>query len=39
VAFNTWQAGVGGDTKMNTDTFDKEIKEYLFQNIFLLFKN
>ncbi len=38
VAYNTWQAGVGGDTKANTDRFDKEIKEYLFQNIIPLFK-
>jgi CubicO group peptidase (beta-lactamase class C family) len=38
VAYNTWQAGVGGDTKMNTDQFDKEIKEYLFEKIFPLLK-
>ncbi|NJM51914.1 MAG: hypothetical protein HC846_00145 [Blastocatellia bacterium] len=38
VAYNTWQDGVGGDTKINTDTLDKEIKEYLFEKIFPLFK-
>jgi CubicO group peptidase (beta-lactamase class C family) len=38
VAYNTWQGGVGGDTKMNTDRLDKEIKEYLFQNIFPILK-
>ena len=38
VAYNTWQTGVGGDAKVNTDTFDKQIKEYLFQNVFPLFK-
>lgn len=38
VSYNTWQAGVGGDTKLNTDTLDKEIKEYLFEKIFPLFK-
>ena len=38
VAYNTWQAGVGGDTKRNTDTFDKEVKEYLFENIFPILK-
>lgn len=38
VNFNTWQSNVGGDTKINTDTLDKEIKEYLFEKIFPLFK-
>lgn len=38
VAYNTWQAGVGGDTKMNTDRLDKEIKEYLFEKIFPILK-
>lgn len=38
VNFNTWQSSVGGDTKINTDTLDKEIKEYLFEKIFPLFK-
>jgi CubicO group peptidase (beta-lactamase class C family) len=38
VAYNTWQAGVGGDTKRNTDTFDREIKEYLFEKIFPILK-
>lgn len=38
VAYNTWQAGVGGDAKINTDTFDKQIKEYLFEKIFPILK-
>lgn len=38
VAYNTYNAGVGGDSKVTTDTLDKEIKEYLFQKIFRLFK-
>lgn len=39
VAYNTFNTAVGGDSKITTDTLDKEIKEYLFQNIFPLFKN
>lgn len=38
VAYNTWVDAVDGDTKINTDTLDKEIKEYLFEKIFPLFK-
>lgn len=38
VAYNTWKAGTPEDPKANTDRLDKEIKEYLFQNIFPILK-
>jgi CubicO group peptidase (beta-lactamase class C family) len=38
IAYNTYNNGAGNDPKATTDRLDKEIKEYLFQNIFPLFK-
>ncbi len=38
VAYNTINSGANGDPKATTGRLDKEIKEYLFQNIFPLFK-
>lgn len=38
IAYNTYNNGAGDDPKATTDRLDKEIKEYLFQNVFPLFK-
>jgi CubicO group peptidase (beta-lactamase class C family) len=38
VAYNTYNVGPASDPTATTDRLDKEIKEYLFQNIFPLFK-
>jgi CubicO group peptidase (beta-lactamase class C family) len=38
VAYNSFNSGIGGDQKVTTDTLDREIKEYLFQNIFPILK-
>lgn len=38
VAFNTYANSVNGDKTMTTDRLNNEVKEYLFQNIFPLFK-
>ena len=38
VAFNTYIRSVNGDKTMTTSNLNNEMKEYLFQNIFPLFK-
>lgn len=38
IAYNTYANSVNGDKTMTTGRLDNEIKEYLFQNIFPLFK-
>ena len=38
VAFNTYANSVNGDKTMTTNRLNNEIKEYLFQNIFPVFK-
>ena len=38
IAYNTYNSGSAADPKATTDRLDLEIKEYLFQNVFPLFK-
>ena len=38
IAYNTYNSGPATDPKATTDRLDLELKEYLFQNVFPLFK-